>query len=100
MNTPCVSLFTTHLTMLSILLAVGALLVVGYLIHFTRRARLGARALQVLGGIDGDNLDTAYEELQRIEGENEWLDRMMRRGFKGALAQRRAVYNNEEFLRD
>ncbi|HZO11962.1 MAG TPA: hypothetical protein VFB62_01845 [Polyangiaceae bacterium] len=47
-----------------------------------RAARLGDRALQVLGGPAPHTLATAYEELHRIEQENQRLDKKMAGGFR------------------
>lgn len=45
-----------------------------------RAARLGDRALQVLGGPAPHTLASAYAELHRIEQDNAKLDRGMKRG--------------------
>ena len=46
-----------------------------------RAARLGDRALQVLGGPAPHTLETAYAELQRIEQQDHETDELIERGF-------------------
>lgn len=46
-----------------------------------RMARLGDRALQVLGGPEPHTMETAYTELHRIEQDDRDTDQMIERGF-------------------
>ncbi len=68
----------------------------------TRHARLGERALQVLGGPHPHTLATAYEELQRIERENERLDAIASIGmhelYGKTHAERRADFNDTGWM--
>lgn len=67
---------------LGTLCAVYTLLSVSYLISVTRDARLGRRALQVLGGPAPHTLSTAYHELHLIEQENWCIDAEIARAMR------------------
>lgn len=67
---------------LGTLCAVYTLLSVAYLISVTRDARLGRRALQVLGGPAPHTLSTAYHELHMIEQENALIDAEIARAMR------------------
>lgn len=71
-----------HLTYLCI--AFAAIGAIAYLVSVTRDARLGRRALQVLGSVGNEppSMDTAYLRLHEIEQEDARIDELIEDGMR------------------
>lgn len=84
-----------------ILCAIGTACLIVTILR-ARAARLGDRALEVLGGPHPHTLATAYAELQRIEAESEAADARMRIGMRELYgkthAERRADFNDTGWM--